>query len=90
MMMDELDLTFSLPENFSVIEWRQLADTVVTPARSWLTSRDFAVGQELAEKGYHAKHPVVLVPGVVSTGLESWSTSPQYRGYFRKRLWGTM
>ena len=22
-------------------------------------------------------------------GLESWTTSPEYRAYFRKRLWGT-
>lgn len=92
MMMDELDLSFSLPENLSSLssmEWKQLADNVVTPARSWLTGRDFAVGQELADRGYRAKHPVILIPGVVSTGLESWSTSPEYRAYFRKRLWGT-
>lgn len=90
MMMEELDLSFSLPGNLSILEWRQLADAVATPALSWLTSRDFSVGEELAKNGYNAKHPVVLIPGVVSTGLESWSTSPQYRGYFRKRLWGTM
>ncbi|KAG8898286.1 hypothetical protein FRB99_007546 [Tulasnella sp. 403] len=40
-------------------------------------------------KGLQARYPVVLVPGIVSTGLESWSTSPEYRHYFRKRLWGT-
>ncbi|KAF8320303.1 phospholipid:diacylglycerol acyltransferase, partial [Clavulina sp. PMI_390] len=92
MMLDEFDLSFSLPENLSAIstvEWGQLGDKVLTPARTWLTSRDFSVGEELAAKGYHAKHPVVLVPGVVSTGLESWSTGPEYRSYFRKRLWGT-
>jgi phospholipid:diacylglycerol acyltransferase len=34
-------------------------------------------------------HPVILVPGIVSTGLESWSTDPVSRPFFRKRLWGT-
>ncbi|KAJ1675498.1 phospholipid:diacylglycerol acyltransferase, partial [Spiromyces aspiralis] len=36
------------------------------------------------------KHPVVLVPGIVSTGLESWSTMNCSLPYFRERMWGTM
>ena len=30
-----------------------------------------------------------MVPGVISTGLESWGTEPHSRQYFRKRLWGS-
>ena len=30
-----------------------------------------------------------MVPGVISTGLESWGTDEQSRQYFRKRLWGS-
>ncbi|BDD56820.1 hypothetical protein MAP00_002239 [Monascus purpureus] len=30
-----------------------------------------------------------MVPGVISTGLENWSTDPDFRQYFRKRLWGS-
>ncbi|KAI9090481.1 Lecithin:cholesterol/phospholipid:diacylglycerol acyltransferase, partial [Phlyctochytrium arcticum] len=30
--------------------------------------------------------PVILIPGIVSTGLEVWNTGPKY---FRKRIWGT-
>ena len=30
-----------------------------------------------------------MVPGVISTGLESWGTSNASRPYFRKRLWGS-
>ncbi|CAO3642876.1 unnamed protein product [Cunninghamella blakesleeana] len=33
--------------------------------------------------------PVVIVPGVISSGLESWSTDPKARKYFRKRMWGS-
>ncbi|RCK60524.1 Phospholipid:diacylglycerol acyltransferase [Candida viswanathii] len=54
----------------------------------------FSVGLRLkAQKNFTDNHNVVLVPGVVSTGLESWGTTttgdcPSI-GYFRKRLWGS-
>lgn len=33
--------------------------------------------------------PVVLIPGIISSGLESWGTSEKSQKYFRKRMWGT-
>lgn len=30
-----------------------------------------------------------MIPGVISTGLESWGTEDESRQYFRKRLWGS-
>lgn len=30
-----------------------------------------------------------MIPGVISTGLESWGTAEESRQYFRKRLWGS-
>lgn len=30
-----------------------------------------------------------MIPGVISTGLESWGVSNKSRPYFRKRLWGS-
>lgn len=30
-----------------------------------------------------------MIPGVISTGLESWGTEENSRPYFRKRLWGS-
>lgn len=33
--------------------------------------------------------PVVLIPGIISSGLESWGTSEKSRRFFRKRMWGT-
>ena len=30
-----------------------------------------------------------MIPGVISTALESWSTAEESRQYFRKRLWGS-
>ncbi|KAL6253020.1 phospholipid:diacylglycerol acyltransferase [Rhinocladiella similis] len=49
----------------------------------------FAVGLHLQSQGISAHHPVIMVPGVISTGLESWSTGEKSRQYFRKRLWGS-
>lgn len=49
----------------------------------------FSVGLHLQSQGVTAHHPVIMVPGVISTGLESWSTGTQSRQYFRKRLWGS-
>ncbi|WVR06842.1 hypothetical protein IAU60_003878 [Kwoniella sp. DSM 27419] len=65
--------------------------TVVEGARkALLENRDFTVGEELVETyGLEKHHPIVLIPGIVSTGLESWSTGTVSKQFFRKRLWGT-
>jgi phospholipid:diacylglycerol acyltransferase len=49
----------------------------------------FAVGLQAKSEGVKATHPVIMIPGVISTGLESWSTEEDARSYFRKRLWGS-
>ncbi|KAI9873865.1 MAG: hypothetical protein M1830_010512 [Pleopsidium flavum] len=49
----------------------------------------FSVGLHLQSQGIKAKHPVIMIPGVISTGLESWGTEEKSRQYFRKRLWGS-
>jgi phospholipid:diacylglycerol acyltransferase len=49
----------------------------------------FMVGLHLQAQGVQAKHPVIMIPGVISTGLESWGTDTHSRQYFRKRLWGS-
>lgn len=37
-----------------------------------------------------AKHPVIIIPGIVSTGLEMWAGHACASSYFRQRLWGTL
>ncbi|KAH7118905.1 Lecithin:cholesterol acyltransferase-domain-containing protein [Dendryphion nanum] len=49
----------------------------------------FAVGLHARSQGVHATHPVIMIPGVISSGLESWGTEDASRQYFRKRLWGS-
>ncbi|KAL1200905.1 putative phospholipid:diacylglycerol acyltransferase 2 [Cardamine amara subsp. amara] len=45
-------------------------------------------GTRLSRDGVKAFHPVVLVPGVVTGGLQLWEGQPCAEGLFRKRLWG--
>lgn len=47
------------------------------------------MGLHVRSQGVEAVHPVIMIPGVISTGLESWGTSDESRQYFRKRLWGS-
>lgn len=49
----------------------------------------FSVGLKAKSEGLNAHHPIIMIPGVISTGLESWSVSNYSRPYFRKRLWGS-
>ncbi|KAE8556588.1 hypothetical protein EYB25_001290 [Talaromyces marneffei] len=57
--------------------------------RDTVSYDSFSVGLQLKSEGIQAKHPVVMIPGVISTGLESWGTDTESRQYFRKRLWGS-
>ncbi|ESQ37531.1 hypothetical protein EUTSA_v10002852mg [Eutrema salsugineum] len=45
-------------------------------------------GTRLSREGVKAHYPVVLVPGIVTGGLELWEGRPCAEGLFRKRLWG--
>ncbi|KAK4099944.1 LACT-domain-containing protein [Parathielavia hyrcaniae] len=63
---------------------------MVIGERDYIQSYDaFAVGRMVRSEGLSAYHPIVMVPGVISTGLESWGTSNMSLPYFRKRLWGS-
>ncbi|KAH3673340.1 hypothetical protein WICMUC_003700 [Wickerhamomyces mucosus] len=58
-------------------------------------SESFAVGKALrAEENLTSKHSVIMVPGVISTGIESWGLDGvdgcRSQQHFRKRLWGSM
>ncbi|KAL5973586.1 hypothetical protein ACLOJK_030239 [Asimina triloba] len=44
-------------------------------------------GSKLRREGLRPLHPVVLVPGIVTGGLELWEGRPCADGLFRKRLW---
>ena len=46
-------------------------------------------GKMLADEGARAKHPVFLIPGFVTTGLELWQGEECAKTYFRQRMWGS-
>ena len=46
-------------------------------------------GQAARTEGLRAHHPVVMIPGIVSSGLELWGGHECAKSYFRQRLWGT-
>ena len=54
----------------------------------------FAIGKKLLDDGLEAKHPVVFIPGLVSSALEVWNTPARpvsiehcrSQSYFRKVL----
>ncbi|VVT47390.1 uncharacterized protein SAPINGB_P001687 [Magnusiomyces paraingens] len=57
-------------------------------------SEPFKIGLMLRDRdNITANYPVIMIPGVISTGLESWSLegTPECptKQYFRKRLWGS-
>lgn len=40
-------------------------------------------GQMLYEEGYRPKHPVIVIPGFVTSGLELWQGKPCATRFFR-------
>ncbi|KAI0820956.1 LACT-domain-containing protein [Irpex lacteus] len=98
LLLDEFDFSSSLPQlpqfdnpfDLSLVEneWRRLKSNIPEPWKLNNNGLEFTVGEAIAERGLSAKHPVILVPGIISTGLESWSTSPDFRPFFRQKMWG--
>ncbi|XP_010503132.1 PREDICTED: putative phospholipid:diacylglycerol acyltransferase 2 [Camelina sativa] len=57
------------------------------PVPAMLQARE-SPGTRLSRDGVKALHPMILVPGIVTGGLELWEGRPCAEGLFRKRLWG--
>jgi len=47
------------------------------------------VGRRMARKGARAYSPVVMIPGIITTGLEVWDGEECMRAGFRQRIWGS-
>lgn len=75
----------SLVADFQITNFRKTQEDLTT---------NFAVGRQLKrELNLTSKHPVIMVPGVTSTGIQSWgihkSANCDSEPHFRKRLWGS-
>ncbi|KAH7926940.1 Lecithin:cholesterol acyltransferase [Leucogyrophana mollusca] len=89
--MDEYDFSLKLPDiDLSRVEteWQRVRSSIPEVWKLNNDGREFQVGEAMKERGLTAHYPVVLVPGIVSTSLESWSTAPEYRPFFREKMWG--
>ncbi|RCI05421.1 hypothetical protein CU098_008003 [Rhizopus stolonifer] len=89
LQLADIDLAHLLPATELVDEFLGNFTSSIMPTPA--TEASFMPALQFKES-YNLKphYPVVMIPGVISTGLESWGTSEQSRKYFRKRLWGTM
>lgn len=80
------------------VEYKQITQSDVTKLvensyediSSWipnfLRSKESA-GTVLAEAGYTAFYPIMIIPGIASSGLECWETD--HPSWFRERIWMT-
>lgn len=47
-------------------------------------------GFRLAKEGAHAKYPIIMIPGFVTSGLELWEGHECAKHLFRQRIWGAV
>ncbi|KAN0081174.1 Lecithin:cholesterol acyltransferase domain containing protein [Tylopilus felleus] len=91
LLIQEYDISLRLPEiDFSrvEVEWGRLRSNIPEVWKLSNDGREFQAGDAMKERGLTAQFPVVVIPGIISTSLESWSTSPEYRAFFREKVWG--
>jgi Lecithin:cholesterol acyltransferase len=63
--------------------------TTKSSSTSTTTGLRLRPGQKLAEKGAVGQHPIVMIPGFVTSGLEVWKGKDcMENGFFRQRVWG--
>ncbi|GJJ11891.1 hypothetical protein Clacol_006129 [Clathrus columnatus] len=71
------------------VEWERLRLQIPEPWKLSDDGREFQVGDAFSQH-LHLKpvHPVVIIPGVITTNLVSWTTKNEYRSSFREKFWG--
>lgn len=62
----------------------------IAVSMAYLDKEEQRPGYQLAQKGAKVKHPIVMVPGFVTSGLEVWGGRECARKYFRQRLWAAI
>ncbi|KAH3686728.1 hypothetical protein WICPIJ_002291 [Wickerhamomyces pijperi] len=96
-VLDDWKDTLALPSGIQSILNDFTASLTAKEAKGkdGISTESFKVGEFMkSEYQLTSKHPIVMVPGVISTGIESWSLTgptPQCpsKPHFRKRLWGS-
>ncbi len=83
----DVNIFNSIPLNSQTIE---LITNITSYLRPFQHEERVTPGSLLLKLGAKAHFPVLMIPGITSTGLELWSGHPCAKDYFRKRLWGTL
>ncbi|EIN06718.1 Lecithin:cholesterol acyltransferase [Punctularia strigosozonata HHB-11173 SS5] len=86
--LEHLPFKYSMDFSRVETEWQRFRSSIPEVWKLNTDGREFQVGEQIKAQGLTAQYPVVLVPGVISTGLESWSTESEYRDLFRVKVWG--
>ena len=71
--MPQIELQLDLPR-FEA-EWKKVWSNIPEPWKLNRNGLEFTVGEKVASEGLTAKHPVVLVPGIISTVSRQSHTS---------------
>ncbi|KAI8637676.1 Lecithin:cholesterol acyltransferase-domain-containing protein [Parasitella parasitica] len=88
LQLSEMDWERIMPVTDMVDELFGNVTNFFTPTPS--TDQPFMPALEYRETLDLKPHfPVVLIPGIISSGLESWGTLEKSKRFFRKRMWGT-
>lgn len=75
--LEDHDISLSLPQidlSHVQAEWKRLISTIPEPWKLNTDGREFQVGDAIKARGLEANHPVVLIPGVISTVYFSFGT----------------
>jgi phospholipid:diacylglycerol acyltransferase len=81
---DSFTSTWS-PFNESAYNWLRLNENI---SIGHITQERKRPGFQLAKEGAHGSHPVIMIPGFVTSGLEVWEAKDCAKRYFRQRMWG--
>jgi len=83
-----LGITELLPnaKHFGV---KELFSTWQVPTMSQVLGQKERIGVRMARAGARVHSPVIMIPGIITTGLEVWDGEECIRSYFRQRIWGT-
>ena len=70
-------------------QWNKLQASIATASSPSALQTAAAIGYKLKDT-HKAKHPVFMVPGFVTSGLELWEGHECAVQYFRRKIWGSL
>lgn len=92
-MLDAIEMAKFMTPNFDeTLYWGAVNATLTKTkgmANTLITQEKMRPGYQLAQKyDTDDKHPVVMVPGFITSGLEVWKGKSCMKNVFRERVWG--